>query len=592
MAVMVTLVFCFEAHAASTLQLGTTQEYFDLDAYAEYLEDESGQLDISTIQQQSSEAWKDAAGSHFSFGFSDSAYWFRINLETSGLQDWFLEIDYPLLDDITFYLFSDERLLQEVKTGDVRPFSERPLKTREFILPLKLPSTGQATFYLRVTSAGSMQIPMNLWRGSSFYERDEIETAALGLYFGAILVMILYNLFLYIRVYEPAYIYYVLYVLMFGLFIAGLTGWGYKYLWPEAVDFQQYGLAIFIIMGSIFVCRFTHYFLDLPKRLPRIGQLLEGAVYILLALLILLMFLSYNAIVQMALIMTMFISVVALYSGILLWRQGEVVARYFTLAWSVFLVAVILATLEKFGVLPLWIWADIFLPGGMVLELILLSLALGERINSEKQQRISAQEEVISIQERNKVELEQKVEERTVELEDANSRLELLATIDDLTGVSNRRHFLELGERALKTAKRYKHPLSIVMLDIDWFKAVNDNYGHDAGDKVLQHMVGICNTLDRETDIFGRLGGEEFGLLLLETSVSSAREVAERIRLEIEKSPLDYEGQSIAVTVSQGLYTVDPPQKKLTLKEMLREADEALYEAKGSGRNRVVVSQA
>ncbi len=588
---MVAFIFCFEAHATPTLQLDSAQNFYNLDEYAEYLEDISGQLDIRSIKQQPEKAWKKGTKKHFNFGFSHAAYWFRINLDRSELQRWLLEIGYPLLDEITFYLFSGERLLQEVKTGDTRPYLERPLKFRKFILPLRLPPTGQVTFYLRVKSAGAVQVPLNLWKETSFYERDEIETAALGIYFGAILIMIFYNLFLYIKVYEPAYLYYVLYMLVFALFTAGLSGWGYKYLWPEAVAFQQYSLAIFIILGSIFVCRFIYYFLDLPKRLPRIGNLLTSLQIIHLFLLSLLFYFSYSIVIQMALALIMVVSLIALYCGILLWRQGEVMARYFTVAWSTFLVAVILATLEKFALLPLWIWADVFLPAGMVLELALLSLALGERINSEKQQRISAQREVITLQERNQAELGQKVHDRTVELEDANARLELLATMDGLTGVFNRRHFLELSKQALSVAKRYRHPISVIMLDIDFFKAVNDSYGHEAGDKVLQHVVGICNILDRGTDIFGRLGGEEFCLLLLEAPAASAHAVAERLRHEIEASAIDYEGQSIAVTVSLGVYTADPPQKDLTINQLLRVADGALYEAKNSGRNRVVLGQ-
>jgi len=581
-------VCCFEAHAIPTLQLESDRHYYHLDEHVEYLEDKSGLLDLRSIRQQDEKAWAIGNTNHANFGFSDSAYWFRINIEKFGNHEWFLEIDYPLLDEISLYLLVGENLVQEVQTGDSKPYTERPLQFREFVLPLDLAPTEPVTLYLRVKSAGAVQVPMNLRVDTSFYERDELETAALGLYFGAILVMILYNLFLFIRVQEAAYIYYVLYVTMFGFFTAALTGWGYKYMWPEAVDFQQYSLAIFIIMGSVFVCRFIHYFLDLPKQLPRIRQLLDGVVYILFALLFLLMFVSYNTIVQMALVMTMIICLIALYSGIQLWRQGVVIARYFTLAWGVFLVAVILATLEKFGVLPLWIWASVILPGGMAMELILLSLALGERINSERQQRLSAQDDLIGLQRKNQAELEQKVQDRTMELERANALLTELATTDALTGIINRRRFMELGEEALNIAIRYKHAIAVIMLDIDHFKEVNDNYGHAAGDKLLQHVASICSGLKRETDIIGRLGGEEFGFVLLEPAALSALMVAGRIQSTIEASPIDYEGVSIGVTVSQGVSHVEPPQKGLTFDQILRASDDALYEAKHAGRNRIV----
>jgi diguanylate cyclase (GGDEF)-like protein len=127
------------------------------------------------------------------------------------------------------------------------------------------------------------------------------------------------------------------------------------------------------------------------------------------------------------------------------------------------------------------------------------------------------------------------------------------------------------------------------MLDIDHFKSVNDTYGHDVGDEVLKHVVATCCRINRETDIIGRLGGEEFGILLLETPAAAAYTVAERLRCEIEASSIDHEGEAIAVTVSQGVCTIDPTQPYLTIEQMRKVADTALYQAKESGRNRVVV---
>lgn len=565
------------------------QASYSLDHFTDYIEDESGQLDIQSIRTLSDTAWAKPTGRALNFGFSESTFWFRIKLDVSGPQDWLLGINNPLLDDISLYQFAGGHLVRQIVTGDLRPYAERPLRHRAFVLPLSIATSEQTTLYLRVQSEGSVQVPLSLWSETAFHERDEAETAFIGIYFGIIMVMMLYNLFLFLKVYEPAYLYYVLYVLMFGLFIAGLSGWGYMYLWPERLDFQQYGLAIFIIFGSVFVCRFTHYFLDLPKYAPRIGQLLAGVVYILLALLFLLPFVPYHIIVQGALGMVFAVSLIALSSGIMLWRQGTVMAPYFTIAWSAFLLAVMLATLEKFGLLPLGFWTESLLPVGMALEVILLSMALGDRINTEKQQRISAQEEVIHLQEINQAELELKVQDRTVALEEANAKLTLLATTDGLTGILNRRHFVELGEHALHVATRYKHSIALIMMDIDHFKAVNDTYGHDAGDKVLQHVVELCKGLNRDTDIFGRMGGEEFALLLIEPAALSAETVAERLRQKIESAPMDYEGTSIAVTVSQGVCHPDLPHEGMTIDQMLRVADEALYEAKNAGRNQVVV---
>ncbi|MCF7821287.1 MAG: sensor domain-containing diguanylate cyclase [Mariprofundaceae bacterium] len=586
---VISSVCCVEAYATSALQLNTARPSYSLDSHVEYIEDQSGQLDITTVREKPEKIWQKHPAPISSFGFTDSVYWFRINVEAAEPESWLLEIGSPLLDEISLYLFAGEALLQEISTGDSRPFAERPLQFREFVLPLRLPPAARATVYLRVKSSGSIQVPLKLWKESLFCEQDEMETAAIGLFFGATLALLLYNLLLFLRVYEPAYIYYVLYVLMFGLFVAALTGWGYKYLWPEAPDFQQYGLAIFIILGSTFVCRFMHFFLDLPKQAPRIGQLLNGVVFSLLLLLCLLPLLSYNIVVQLALMIVMVTALIALYAGIMLWQRGGVMARYFTLAWGTSLFAVLLAILEKFGVLPLWLWSAAVLPAGMVLELILLSLALGERIHIEKQRRVQAQQEIIELQMENQAELEQKVQLRTLELEEANTKLHLLAITDGLTGVFNLRYFMQRATHDINIARRYQHPIALIMLDIDHFKSVNDTYGHDVGDQVIRHVVDSCCRVNRETDIIGRLGGEEFGILMPETPAASAHAVAERLRSEIEAASIDHEGATITVTASLGVCTIDPTRPYLTIDQMRKVADTALYQAKQSGRNRVTV---
>lgn len=256
------------------------------------------------------------------------------------------------------------------------------------------------------------------------------------------------------------------------------------------------------------------------------------------------------------------------------------------------MVAVLLATLAKFGVLPRTFWTESFLPIGMALEVILLSLALGDRITSEKQRRIHAQHQVIEVQEKGRVELEKKVEERTIQLQEANARLRQLAVTDGLTGIFNYRHFVELGSLSIKMARRYQRPVAMIMLDIDRFKQVNDTHGHAAGDQVLRQICAICSRMKRETDIFGRLGGEEFGILLLGASAAKAHEVAEKMRREIESMSIRYEGSEIRITVSMGLCAIEQVEQQLTIEQLLKLADRALYQAKQGGRNRVVMTGA
>ncbi|MCC7510862.1 MAG: sensor domain-containing diguanylate cyclase [Planctomycetes bacterium] len=161
-----------------------------------------------------------------------------------------------------------------------------------------------------------------------------------------------------------------------------------------------------------------------------------------------------------------------------------------------------------------------------------------------------------------------------------------LATVDPLTGVLNRRAFSEQAERELARARRYNNPLSTLMLDIDWFKQINDTMGHAAGDHVLRELSRIMERTLRETDIIGRVGGEEFAAILIETPLQGAVETAERIREAIAAEEFTYEGGPIRITASIGVAEFMTGDK--TVEDTLKRADSYLYHAKQSGRNRVM----
>jgi diguanylate cyclase (GGDEF)-like protein len=166
--------------------------------------------------------------------------------------------------------------------------------------------------------------------------------------------------------------------------------------------------------------------------------------------------------------------------------------------------------------------------------------------------------------------------------------LEKHAKTDFLTGLSNRRHFMEVAEQEVRRAIRFKNPISVLMVDLDNFKRVNDMHGHISGDNVLKQFAAACRLTFREIDIIGRIGGEEFAILLPETSRNEAIEAAERLRLKVEKTkvPID-QGLAIELTVSIGVASLSSESDSLDL--LLGQADTALYTAKNTGRNRVKV---
>ena len=174
-----------------------------------------------------------------------------------------------------------------------------------------------------------------------------------------------------------------------------------------------------------------------------------------------------------------------------------------------------------------------------------------------------------------------------LELMQAQSDLERLAHTDDLTGIPNRRYFLQLLEAELVRTRRYRHPLCLAMLDLDHFKRVNDSHGHAAGDQVLRHFTQFLRAHLRAVDVVGRLGGEEFAILLPETGLESALFVLRRTMALLAQSTLDEVEPGFQYTFSAGVVALDEPND-VDSSWLLASADTALYQAKNAGRNRVL----
>lgn len=177
-----------------------------------------------------------------------------------------------------------------------------------------------------------------------------------------------------------------------------------------------------------------------------------------------------------------------------------------------------------------------------------------------------------------------------IENKNARSELEHRAYSDYLTGLSNRRHFIEQAESELSRYDRYGGELSLIMFDIDFFKKINDSFGHNAGDLVLQKIGEICRETLRDFDVIGRIGGEEFAILLPQTALKEAETIAQRLRIAIaETNLMTSEGLELIFTASFGVCGVGKGENSID--KVLNKADDALYEAKKSGRNRVCTAK-
>ena len=175
----------------------------------------------------------------------------------------------------------------------------------------------------------------------------------------------------------------------------------------------------------------------------------------------------------------------------------------------------------------------------------------------------------------------------TIEITELEKKMRALANYDVLTGVMNRRPFFTNCASLYHLMFRNESPFSFAYIDIDDFKMINDTYGHPAGDKVLAAFASIVNKRLRKSDVIGRIGGEEFGIALPDTSLKDAANMLDDIRKNVQNSSIEYSGHTIRFTISIGVSVFDQ-HNAVNLEQLIKNSDTALYEAKGTGKNRIV----
>lgn len=274
---------------------------------------------------------------------------------------------------------------------------------------------------------------------------------------------------------------------------------------------------------------------------------------------------------------------ISMFIGSVLWMLVQKIRGYMPLLYSIamiwFALSCISFTLATLWDHQWWLAHIIFAAGFLLLSYGVVQAFL----TTGSFKKIYSQSDLFKkiIQEK------KKTEKAMQELQQVNMQLEELAATDPLTGIANRREFMVRAEEEMSRTYRNGTNLCMMVIDFDHFKQVNDQYGHQAGDKVLKEFVRLSKEIMRPSDLLGRIGGEEFALLLPETGLSSAAKVAERLRQYIEENAIVAGAQNIRLTISIGL--AEFHTKKDTVKKWLHRADELLYQAKDKGRNRVEV---
>lgn len=556
----------------------------------QWLEVPYGELTLDEVRSVPSSQWQSvSADETLNQGFSDSDYWLKVSLPVVK-RNRLLDIGYPLLDEVSVYWTVGGQVIETHHTGDTLPFNSRPIVHRNFVF-LVPTSPEPLTAWVRVHTNGSAQIPVSVTPSAEFLAKEQASFGWQAMFVGVVLALVLYNFFLFVMVRDTTYLWYVATVFTTSLVQLNFNGLLFQWLWPNIPWLNEFVTAPLVGAALIFGVTFTIKFLSLRQFSPASYRLLW--LFRLLAILLLgySIFVSYHTgialVSALAAIGTPMIWLLALR----LWRRGQALAGYYVLAWTPLLVGHLALATSKLGLIPRSLFTEMAPQAGVAIEAVLLSFALAYRINIERQKRQEAQDHALAVQRDANLTLESRVQARTEELQKANELLKAASLTDGLTGVANRRRFDEKLKEEWQRAVRHDQALSLIMVDIDHFKKVNDTLGHLTGDDCLIAVAhAIDNEVQRSIDLLARLGGEEFAVLLPSTDREGAAIVAERLRVAVERSEMDLgDGRAaVTLTISLGVATLvacpntDP-------QELIRRADEALYRAKNTGRNRVVV---
>ncbi|MFV3328418.1 7TM diverse intracellular signaling domain-containing protein [Pseudomonas sp. NY15372] len=329
-------------------------------------------------------------------GYSSSVFWLKIDLrntsaETASPRQWLLELAYPPLDHVDLYLPDDQGVYRLVwRTGDAWPYASRQIRQNDYLFELPLQPGQATTAYLRLQSQGSVQAPVALWSLEAYLEDQPTRLYVLGMIYGVLLVMLVYNLFIYLGVRDVSYLYYICYIASFGLYQVSVNGAGVAYFWPDNPWWANAATPLFIGAAGLFGCQFARHFLQL-------GRLSRGVDWLLLALMAggaLVMALAvttpYGIALRMATLLALLFTVSIFAAGVYAWWRGVRVARWFIIAWTAFLVGGLVNTLMVLGYLPNMFLTMYASQLGSALEVALLSLALADRINSMREQQAQA----------------------------------------------------------------------------------------------------------------------------------------------------------------------------------------------------------
>ncbi len=556
----------------------------EVSPYLQFYEDKQGQLGFSDIyEDRLAIPWQDVPNGMPSFGYSRSAYWFYVEIgsQTDAYQ-WYLNVNNTQIRALDLYVVENGGIQKVYQTGDRFEFSGRPLTYRSFLFPLPLEKGHSLEVLIRVQTPYPVRVPISLIEQIELLQHSVQTELVYGLFFGFLVVMAVYNFFIFLATREFGYLFYVLFTLSSAMFISSEQGFAFQYLWPTSIYWQHQAVGVFACVTMFFAGLFVVEFLRL-KELQRTLYYLVMAVVLYSAVMMFVGgFVEAYYLQQSNSVIVLIASVLILVSGLLAWRRGQKEAGYFVVAWFAYIVGVSGMLFYRLGLVPAIFVTEYSMEIGAALELSLLSFALADKLNRKRNiQSVAAQQakhteaKVLADQafalERERISnerLAKNVKKRTerlhqalAELSQMNHKLEEINTIDSVTGLKNQVSFTQRLQEEWERAYRDQTPVALLLISIERFDAIGDCYGYVAADESLKMIGQVLRSLvTRPADLLARLEVAQFAAVLPNTDKDGVEHLVRRINSRLKAEPINLGVCCISVSVACGASVVIPQQ--------------------------------
>jgi len=534
----------------------------------------------------------------FTFGYSNDHFWFHFSVynDVDEKKEMIVEMTEAFHDTVDLYVPSSTGTMIQSKNGLDIPVKDRDIQESNPSFMLEFLPFEKKDIYVKLYTTHSVFGSLILKTPKQFYQDNHFKNSIYFFFLGVLSIMALYNFFIFLFTREKVYAYYVGYLVAITVWTVNYKGILLPYISMDLNNALQISMPIILMIGILFL----QTILETKKYFTRPHKILNVLLCILVINFIWILFDKYMGLLFLNLFTMPILFTMIIIAFVATFKRLKT-AKIYLLGIFTFTIGMAIFIKLSFALSPYTVMLSYLPILALFLTSIIFTLILAYHISFIHKNALQLEEKLTKQKDTESSRLFHTIAEKTTHLSSAKERLEselkkkealekdlkIQAQTDPLTGLMNRRSFMDVCLETMQRSIDHKIKLSYLIIDIDNFKAINDNYGHPFGDKVIEYIAKKIVNNTRSSDYVARVGGEEFAILMPSTNIGTAFHIADRLRINISKHEILFEKRLIRVTVSIGLSELKEGDSDI--QTIIKRSDKALYEAKESGRNKVCV---